>query len=145
MMPAATPCGAAEKQRAFREAAQQRFDLIETAELEFAVGAAQVRESAGDRGAGLAVGEDGRHLQVGMSGDQPQQLPGHVTGAPRAQWRAFAGSRAGHLGFAHVAQSELRDQKVAEIRRIADGVERLHFHLVADDVDADEVVGGGPL
>src|ERR1022692_786643 len=59
-----------------------------------------------------------------------------------AQWRASARSRADHFRFSDVAESELANDEVAKIGRIADGIERFDVHLFADEVDADHIVGG---
>src|ERR1700692_3217491 len=49
-------------------------------------------------------------------------------------------SFAGHFGFAHVGYAEARDDVIAEIGGIADGVERLDTHLLADDFDPHLIV-----
>ena len=72
MMAAATPCGAAENSADARRAADQRFDVVEIGEFELRIGAAQMRERAGDRRAGLAVGQNGGDLELRMPGDQAQ-------------------------------------------------------------------------
>src|ERR1700727_1876503 len=60
----------------------------------------------------------------------------------RARWPVSVRSFADHLRLAHIAQPQTGDDVIAEIRRIADGIEGLDIHLLADDFDAYLIVGG---
>src|SRR5258708_29681704 len=48
--------------------------------------------------------------------------------------RGWGRSFAGYFGFTHGAQAQPRDDVVAEIRGIADVIERLDVHLRTDDL-----------
>src|SRR5258708_36264167 len=61
----------------------------------------------------------------------------------RARWRGWNRSFARYFGFAHVAYPEPSDDVVAEICGIADGIERLDVHLLANDLDAHLIVRRG--
>jgi hypothetical protein len=69
------------EQRTARCFSHQRVDLIETAESQVRIGAAQMRKGSGHRTARLAVGQNGGGVQARMPRDQAQQLAGHVAGA----------------------------------------------------------------
>src|SRR5260370_12281979 len=60
-----------------------------------------------------------------------------------ARSREWGRSFAGHLGFAHVAKPQPGDDVIAEIRGIADGIERLDIHLLANDLDPHLIVRRG--
>src|ERR1700691_1179437 len=60
-----------------------------------------------------------------------------------ARWLASACSFAGNFGLADIAQRQFRDDVIPQIRGIADRIERLDIHLLADDLDADLIVGRG--
>ena len=93
-----------------------------------------MREGIGHRRAGLTVGQHRGDFELRVTGDQPQQLAGHIAGAAEHDGRCRSRSFADDLGFAHIAQSQRGDDVIAQVRGIADGVEGFDVHLLADDL-----------
>ena len=69
------------EQGAARCAAYEGLDLVEPGEFQVRIGAAQMRECARDGHTGLAVRQNGGHVELRMPRDQTQQLAGHIAGA----------------------------------------------------------------
>ena len=82
------------KQGGARRAANHGLDGIEIGEFQLGIGATQVRERTGHRSAGLAVRKNRGDLELRMTGDQAQQLAGHVAGTAQHDRRSGAHSPA---------------------------------------------------
>ena len=131
------------EQRRYRRAAMMRFDLRGGRKLEIGIGAVQMRERVRHRGARLAVGQNGGHFKLRMTGDQAQKFAGHVTGAAEHDRRRGCAHSPATLDSRTLRSPERCDDVVTEIRRMADGIEGLDIHLLADDFDSHLIVGRG--
>ncbi len=76
-----TPCGAAENTAVAAFAVTYSTHLVVPGEAQVRQHRLQMTEELRDRLVGLAVGGDGRDVEVGVRGEQAQQLTGHVAGA----------------------------------------------------------------
>ncbi len=76
--------------RRTRQLAHQVFDLRLGREARLRPATGQMREGAGHRLTGLAVRENARQLEMRVSREQAQQLPGHIAAALRAPLRVSA-------------------------------------------------------
>ena len=98
--------GCRRKQRAAWRAADQRLDLLEPVNFKIRIGAAQMRESAGHRRAGLAVRQDGGHFELP---DDPRSAA--ATRRPHSRCRPARSqesqrSFAGYFGFTHMRRAQ---------------------------------------